>query len=652
MLTGNAHRVLLVHGRRGLGKTALLQELASRTTKSGGTVLGLTAPTVTDLEDALRDWLGTQRAHDAGSGTTSRPAMPNRHAGPVLIVDDADTVQEMLRSVVLPRLPATSLVVLATSDPPSPEWEADLGWRELVRRISLQPLDAEAGLALLAQLGVPAADRYELWTLAGGHPLTLALLAPHWSEQALVGLMRSPDLVDQLLDRLVRPPDQRCGDALFVCAHASSVDEDILRHVLATPDVSTAWTWLCSLGVAHQDPFGLHVTPVIAELAERRMFQRAPRRACALNLAIHEYARRHLSTNPMAGARCLGPVRNLFAGHAGSQLTRLWRSSAVVHLWPRRASVGEIDDVVDLFSKCGEPDNAERARSWLMSHPVGLCVAESDGRIVAAAMNVTVTPESHHLGDPVLRRIRDFLDGSGPARPFETVQVLRFVADVDGNRDSPEAMYVAVAAAVVDWLAERPSLAFVAGPFDRRWRQLLADLTMEPVDTADTADLFVLDFRRLPADEWFEFLYERGTRAAHGLRTPPRRPLPLSHDQFSGAVQEALRNLHQPHRLADNPLISTMLVGSSPTPVETLRHQIVSAARSIGQGDRARLLAQILELTYLQPARSQKAAARALDLPISTFRRYLRQAVGQVAEVLWANEIAPPPRRASGPPER
>jgi hypothetical protein len=47
----------------------------------------------------------------------------------------------------------------------------------------------------------------------------------------------------------------------------------------------------------------------------------------------------------------------------------------------------------------------------------------------------------------------------------------------------------------------------------------------------------------------------------------------------------------------------------------------------------------MLHRTYLQPAVTQEAAAEALDIPFSTYRRHFKAGVNQVADVLWRREI-------------
>ena len=52
-------------------------------------------------------------------------------------------------------------------------------------------------------------------------------------------------------------------------------------------------------------------------------------------------------------------------------------------------------------------------------------------------------------------------------------------------------------------------------------------------------------------------------------------------------------------------------------------------------------LYRVLDLTYLNPAPKQEAAADRLGLPFSTYRRHLTAAVGRLTDWLWQQEQNP-----------
>ena len=48
---------------------------------------------------------------------------------------------------------------------------------------------------------------------------------------------------------------------------------------------------------------------------------------------------------------------------------------------------------------------------------------------------------------------------------------------------------------------------------------------------------------------------------------------------------------------------------------------------------------QAVERTYLRPAATQEAAAAALGLPFSTYRRHLSQGVARIVAWCWEREV-------------
>ena len=50
-------------------------------------------------------------------------------------------------------------------------------------------------------------------------------------------------------------------------------------------------------------------------------------------------------------------------------------------------------------------------------------------------------------------------------------------------------------------------------------------------------------------------------------------------------------------------------------------------------------LLRAVDRTYLRPAATQEAAAAALGLPFSTYRRHLTQGMTRIVSVLWDQEV-------------
>jgi hypothetical protein len=119
--------------------------------------------------------------------------------------------------------------------------------------------------------------------------------------------------------------------------------------------------------------------------------------------------------------------------------------------------------------------------------------------------------------------------------------------------------------------------------------------------------------------------------------------LVLSQAAFTGAVRQALRDLHRPELLARNPLVRTRLArdyaGAEEADAAALDGLLRAAVDALRQHPRDDKLLRAVERTYLHPAPTQEAAAEVLRLPFSTYRRHLSQGVDRIVAWLWDHEI-------------
>jgi hypothetical protein len=162
---------------------------------------------------------------------------------------------------------------------------------------------------------------------------------------------------------------------------------------------------------------------------------------------------------------------------------------------------------------------------------------------------------------------------------------------------------------------------------------------------------FVHDWRVMPLGEWLDILGQKEVGMTPPAPTPTEELLVLSEDGFADAVRSALAALRarRPGALRTHPLLRSRLVrdrvGASPgesareEELRSLVQEAVEALRSLPKGDR---LYAVMHRTFLSPAPSQEKAAELVDLPFSTYRRYLTIGIQRVTESLWRREIGEP----------
>ena len=162
--------------------------------------------------------------------------------------------------------------------------------------------------------------------------------------------------------------------------------------------------------------------------------------------------------------------------------------------------------------------------------------------------------------------------------------------------------------------------------------------------------LFAHDFRKVPVDAWIELWSERAL--ARDLDIAPRERTPaflvLSHPDFEAAVRQGSRTCARPGLLARNPLLRTRLVAdhtsAGASGAAVLQAVLREAAMTLARHPRDDKLLRAVDRTYLRPAATQEAAAAALGLPFSTYRRHLTQGMTRIVSVLWDQEVYGPDR--------
>lgn len=178
----------------------------------------------------------------------------------------------------------------------------------------------------------------------------------------------------------------------------------------------------------------------------------------------------------------------------------------------------------------------------------------------------------------------------------------------------------------------------------------LADLHRVPAADVEVAGrrygAFAHDYRQRPVDELIDLWIERSLAQDPTLQPPqgPRAQV-LSQAEFTGAVRQALRDLCRPDLLERNPLMNTRLVqaeaegGGEPVSAATLEAVVLHGVDGLRRHPRDDKLLRAIEMTYVDPAPTQEAAAARLSVPFSTYRRHLTQGVERVTRLLWDREV-------------
>jgi AAA ATPase domain len=648
--------VLHLHGPGGVGKTTLLDAFADVGDEAGATVLRL------DGRDLDPSPVGVTEALDgileipAGRRPISLPAGDARL---VLLVDSYERLaplDDWFRTRFLPRLPASTLTVLAGRDRPSPAWRAESGWGDLMRQVSLRNLDPDASRRLLEQAGVEPVLYDRILRVTHGHPLALALVADVVTGGGDASTDDLPlDVVQALLPRFIETvPDARHRHALETCAVARSTDEALLRDVLGDDDVHVVFAWLRNLSFVDTAPDGLYPHDLARDVldADLRWRDRAGYRQVFDRVRRHSLSRLRESTGRQQ-QRAIFDLKFLFRGARVGSSPVDWGSWGAYY--PDRVDRADHEAVVDLVSRWEGEESARIARRWLDRQPDGFFVVRHhDGRLmgVLATVDLSRASQSDLAADPGARAAWEYAQRCAPPRPGEVVSQCRFLLDREAYQTPSPTMNAAPVLTLQRQLAT-PGLAwdFLTLAEPERWDAYFRAADIPRATGADFTvggrryGLFAHDFRQVPIEAWTEVWAERALAREATTDTPDGAAafVVLSHTDFTAAVRQGLKDLGRRDLLARNPLVRTRLVAERAVggraAGEVLETLLREAAAALADHPRDDKLLRAVDRTYVHAAATQESAAAVLGLPFSTYRRHLAQGVDRIVAWLWDREV-------------
>jgi hypothetical protein len=636
--------LLHIHGPPGIGKTRLLDVYAGLAADAGARVVRL------DGRDLLPSPPAVLQALEAGLSGGGRL---------VVLLDTYErlaSLDDWVRTRLLPSLPATALTVVAGRAAPGSAWRADPAWRELLRVVSLRNLSPEDSRQYLHACGVDPARHDELVELAHGHPLGLSLLADvvvRGGEAAADPL--TPDLVGILLRRFVEVvPSALHRRALEVCALARVTTEALLREVLRLEDAHELFAWLRELSFVESGPEGVFPHDLARDALEADLRWRDPDGYKRVFRGVRVHVNGRLQTaRGHEQQRAIADAKFLFRRLPGISSPVDW--DAWGQQYPEPARPGDREPILELVRAWEGEASAAIAARWWERQPEGFFVVRGQDGMVGgflALLDLTRASSQDVAADPGARAAWDYARRHAPPRPSETVTQSRFIIDRTAYQ-GPSATLNAAPILTMQRYLGIPNLAwdFLTLAEPERWDAYFAAADLPRAAGADFRvggrryGLFAHDFRQVPVDALLELVTERALAGDLTPSPPTIQPplLVLSQPEFDDSVRQALRDLRRADLLSRNPLLRTRLArdraGDEQPSATTLEALVCAAVEALRQHPRDDKLWRAVERTYVRPAATQERAAAALGLPFSTYRRHLTQGVDRVVAWLWDQEI-------------
>ncbi|WP_328606932.1 ATP-binding protein [Amycolatopsis sp. NBC_00345] len=627
--------LIFVHGAGGVGKSALLEVFADVAATAGRSVVRVDARQLRLAPDTMPTVTGSDR--------------------PVLLIDTYELLadsDDWVREEYLPSLPGDVLVVIAGRQPPRPLWRADPAWRDLMRVVALDNLRPGDGRRYLAAQQVPPEWHDRLLAISHGHPLTLSMVVDAVRRGAEPRTLADlPDVVSGLLMQAIdAAPSARHRAVLEICAHAAVTTEELLHEVIGA-DAGELFAWLRTLPFVDEGPRGLYPHDVARDALDADLRWRAPGRYAELKARVSAamLARIRASVDEREQIQLL--VDTIVLSGARSKIETCTTPPPTMQAYADRLRDGDRDPIIAMTSAWQGEKQAELAAYWLARQPAAFWVFRSlsgEPRGYAACLELTEA-EAELDVDPGAAAMWRHAHENGAPRPGERVRAWRFFLDRDHGQFTSPSVTLFAACQTLDILIRGDNSAWtLVGAYAdaARWDRTLANLGFQPAPEAEYAvgdrrfPVFAHDWRRTDVTEWLRFVHARQA----GASAPPAEPgnAILSEPEFASAVRDALRDLHTPERLRDNPLLRSRMVRQHQSGGPSALQDLLTTGAGMLRPD----LSELVDRTFLHPATTQERVAQTLHLSFNTYRRHRDRAVAHLTEWLWAREVGQQPNSA------
>ena len=448
-------------------------------------------------------------------------------AGGVLLIDTYEliaSVDDWLREVLIPQLPARSLVVIAGRNEPAPAWRIDVDWAALTRVHPLGNLAPDDSRTYLTRCGVSSEHHDEALAFTRGHPLALSLIADvltRGDRLASCRLDSEPEVVQRLLERFVQEvPSRDHRLALHACVTVWATTEPLLAAALGRADAHDLFEWLGNLSFIEQGPYGLFPHDLARDVVYADFRWRDPEAAYSVTERVlrHLYARLE---------RTVGLDRQrlwfdlLYVQRYNPYLRPYFEWTGFGSAYAETASVADHATILEMVERHEGGAAASIARYWLGRQPEAfLAMRRVSGDLIGFMTNLrleSITLEDR-AADPAIAAAFAFAERERALRAGEHVRYCRFWMDREGYQAFTQALTLVAANCSHSWTAPDLAWCFVAMENPDLMEPMFNEVHIWRAREADFEiggrryGAFAHDWRVEPLEDWLRLKAERAWR--------------------------------------------------------------------------------------------------------------------------------------------
>jgi energy-coupling factor transporter ATP-binding protein EcfA2 len=651
--------LLYVHGPGGQGKTTLVKEFTEICKQTGVECLKLDGREINasphDFTRALRMGLGTE--DDVFT------VLQNKEEKFVLLVDTYELlnpIDDWLRQEFLPQMPDNVLTILSGRNAPSKNWSLDAAWQQLMKVMHIRNFAPAESKEYLQKRNIPEEDIHKILDFTHGHPLALSVVADMYDQNPNKHFnpAESPDIVKTLLENFVQKvPSPAHRTALEICAMVNITTESLLQHVMEIEDAAELFAWLQDLSFTDNNRMGVYPHDLAREAIVADLMWRNPDWNKTLHKRIRKYYIDRLSKTASEQQRVvLYQLSYLHRHHAAVRPYLEWQEGA--SNWIDSLKETDIPLMQVMVEKHEGKESANNFLYWV-KHPASFVWVFRNASNPCSGfilrININEIEKEEKIKDRHVEKIRTYANKHFSLRKGDVCTVFRYWMAADSYQ-SVSRLQSSVFLTAVQYYLSTPGLAvhLLGCAKPEFWKQILnyADLHHIPEldfqNSCSDFGFYMHDWRKVPPAAWLELLGQRevGEQVDSKQAEQQLQMMVLSEDEFATSVYEALKDYHNDKKLLNNPLLRSRFVLNAANNetdqqilLATFRDCLGDATDKIKNSPRDEKLHRVMFRTFFNPAGSQEQVADFLNIPFSTYRRYLRKAVNMVTETLWGLEV-------------